>query len=77
MAEITFRDETQVMQAEACFDMAMQNVRESYGSEAVDKLSEESRESFEGKLWNNIALSVVKEGYEAAKDYARNAHFVL
>lgn len=77
MAEVTFRDETQVMQAEACFDMAMQNVRKSYGSEAVDKLSEESRESFENKLWNNIALSITKEGYDAAKDYARNAHFVL
>ena len=63
-----FKNEEQMMQTEACFNMAMERVNKKFGKVAED---------FMVKLWNNLALSVIKTGYEAAKDYARNASFAL
>ena len=67
-----FKNEEQMMQTEACFNMAMERVNKKFGEVAKNRM-----ESFMVKLWNNLALSVTKMGYEAAKDYARNASFAL
>ena len=59
-----FETETQLMLAESVYDVAMKRMREK-------NLDIE----FSENLWNSIALTVIEDGYEAAKDYARNATF--
>jgi hypothetical protein len=72
-----FTNETQMTQTECCFDIAMNRVRKDYGNDVINKLSDEGMESFQTKLWNSIARTVIVEGYEAAKEYASNTCFAL
>ena len=71
-----FRSETELIQAESCFDVAMQRVNNRYG-EDIKLFPEEVVERFKEQLWSSIALSIVYDGYDAAMDYARNTQFFI
>lgn len=60
-----FENETQLLQTECAFDVAMKRIEEKYPEAGRDE---------EG-VWNAMALCVINEGYEAAMHYARNTRF--
>lgn len=64
-----FTSETQLIRAESAFDVAMTRIKTMFPKANED--------SYHDKLWNNIALSVINDGYDAAMDYARNACFTV
>ena len=70
------KSETELIQAEHCFDTAMQRVNNRYG-EDIKHFNVENVEKFKEQLWNNIVLSIVYDSYVAAMDYARNAQFFI
>lgn len=65
MAETMFKDETQEMQAQACYDMAMERIGKQF--------PEISPDTYADRVWLAVAGEVVHNGYESAKTYALTA----
>ncbi len=60
-----FTNETQLIQAESAFDVAMKRI----GAEHP----EINPDSYSDRVWFAVAGAVVHDGYEAAKEYAQTA----
>lgn len=60
-----FTSETQLIQAESAFDVAMKRI----GAERP----EINPDSYSDRVWFAVAGAVVHDGYEAAKEYAQTA----
>ena len=60
-----FKDETQLVQAESAYDMAMKRIRAEH--------PEINPDSYSDRVWFAVAGVVVHDGYEAAKEYAQTA----
>ena len=60
-----FKDETQLVQAESAYDMAMKRI----GAEHP----EINPDSYSDRVWFVVAGVVVHDDYEAAKEYAQTA----
>ena len=69
MAELIFQDEDQLIAAEGAYDTAVRRALQKCPEKA------EPDDAFLNALWNNIALTVIHDGYAAAMSYARNADF--
>ncbi len=57
--------EDELLQAEACYDMAMKRISKQF--------PETNPDNYADRVWFAVSGAVVHSGYEAAKDYALNA----
>lgn len=65
MNENMFNDETQEMQAQACYDTAMQRIQKEFPKVNPDNYSD--------RVWFAVVGMVVHNGYKAAMEYAQTA----
>lgn len=63
------KNETQLMQAESAYSLAVKRIRNEFPTASED--------SYRDKLFSQIVRTVVDNGYDAAVEYAKNTYFVI
>ena len=63
------QNETQLMQAESAYSLAVDRIRNEFPTVSED--------SYRDKLFSQIVRTVVDDGYDAAVEYAKNTYFAM